>query len=100
MRGNLRDLYGGIETDPSKWNEKSGNLLAQMVLEIEKCSRGMAAARAVWPKNIKVTWSYLVTVVYEIIKGEIKLRKGYVNTACLNQGVDVFNTEIQYELTK
>ncbi len=91
---------GGIETEPSKWNEKAGDFLAQMVVEIERCTRGMAAARAVWPSNIKVSWSYLVKIVYNIIKGESKLRQGYVNTACFNQGVDAFNWAIQYELEK
>lgn len=97
----IYEIYtGGIHTEPSKWNERAGDLLAKMVYEIEKCTRGMAAARAVWPNNIKVGWGYLVKVVYHIIKGEAKLRQGYVNTACLGQGIAVFNTSIQNELIR
>lgn len=97
----IYEIYtGGIHTEPSKWNERAGDLLAQMVFQIEKCTRGMAAARAVWPTNIKVGWDYLVKVVYHIIKGEVKLRKGYVHTACLDRGIATFNTSIQYELIR
>jgi hypothetical protein len=41
-----------------------------------------------------------VKVVYHIIKGEAKLRQGYVNTACLGQGIAAFNTSIQNELIR
>lgn len=97
----IYEIYtGGIHTEPAKWNERAADLLAKMVFDIERCTRGLAAARAVWPINIKVGWGYLVKVVYHIIKGEAKLRQGYVHTACLDISIGVYKSSIHYELEK
>jgi hypothetical protein len=96
----LYETFTGERTEPIRWNEDAGNLLAEMIHKIKKCSHGMGMARAVWPSAHKITWLWAVKIPLHILKNEIKLRSGQVNLACLNAGVDAYATSIKYELVK
>lgn len=49
------ELFTGVDTEPFRWNEEAGDLLAKMIFKIKDCSHGMGLARAVWPSTSKVS---------------------------------------------
>ncbi len=99
----LLQIYTEIETSPQRWNEKSADLLAEMVWSVEECSRAMGALSAFFPKNmppnLKPSWRWWLTnVIFDLLKNENKIRKGYVNTLCLNQAIANYKSVILDEL--
>ena len=96
----LYAAFTGEHTEPFRWNEKAGNLLAEMIHKIKNCSHGMGMARAVWPSAHKITWIWVVKIPLHILRNEMKIRSGQANLACLNAGVDAYAASIQYELIK
>ncbi len=89
------EAYTGISIPANKWNEVAAEYLAEMVTEIVTCSRGMGATRSILPKTVKPTWSWLVGIPYHIIMNEIRLKKGYVNVACLNSKTGQYRALIE-----
>lgn len=78
--------YTGIETEPSWWNEEAGDLLAEMVDKIEKCTSGMDDANcflSVISKGLRtiltpanpITWRWVVTVPAHRLKKGYKLNR-------------------------
>lgn len=96
----IYEAFTGEYTEPSKWNEAAGNILAEMVDEIRKCTRGMGLARSVWPSSSKITWMWLVKIPYHIIKNEIAINRGEVMVVCLQVGVDAYKSSIFWELNQ
>ena len=93
-------VFAGIDTPVHRWNEATGNLLAEMVNHIKDCSHGMGLARSVWPSASKVTLLWLVKLPYHIIRNEFKMKLGYVNNACLSAGIIQYKDAIKWELIK
>ena len=79
----IYEAFTGEQTEPSKWNEAAGDILAEMVDQIRRCTRGMGLARSAWPSTGKVTWMWVIKIPYHIIRNEIAIQRGKVNTACL-----------------
>lgn len=90
----IYEAFTGEHTEPSLWNEKAGNLLAEMADKIKKCTQGMGWARAVWPSATKITWLWVVKIPYHALKNEIKVQKGWRNNACVNRGINAYKTSI------
>jgi hypothetical protein len=96
----LYEAFTGEHTEPSMWNEKAADLLAEMADKIKKCTQGMGWARAIWPSTSKITWLWVVKIPYNKLKNEMKIRKGWRNDACIDAGVDAYAELIKYELIK
>lgn len=96
----LYEAFTGEHTEPSRWNEKAGNMLAEMADKIKECTRGMGWARAVWPSTSKITWSWVVKIPYHALRNEIKMQKGWRNTACVNRGINAYKFPILDELIR
>jgi hypothetical protein len=99
----LFKIYTEIETEPHHWNEKAADLLAEMVWQVEDCSRGMGMLSAFFPKklplNLKPSWRWWLTnVILDLLMNEAKIRKGYVNTICLNEAIAAYRTVVQDRL--
>lgn len=96
----LFEAFTGIETEPYRWNERAGDLLAEMISEIKRCTSGMGLARSMWPSTSKITWLWVVKIPYHIIRNQIKMKAGYVNTACYQKFVDDYDDLIEFELVR
>jgi hypothetical protein len=94
------ELFTGVHTEPFRWNEKAGDLLAKMIFKIKDCSHGMGLARAVWPSTSKVSWVWVVKLPLSIIAHRMKVNSGSVSLACLNAGVDWYEESISIALMK
>ena len=79
---------------------KAADLLAEMAGKIKKCTQGMGWARAVWPSTSKITWTWVVQIPYHALKNEMKVRKGWRNSACTNGGINAYKSSIFDELIK
>jgi hypothetical protein len=96
----LYEAFIGEHTEPSRWNEEAADLLAKMADEIKKCTQGMGWARAVWPSTTKITWLWVVKIPYHALKNEMKVRKGWQNSACIRAGINAYRFSISKELIK
>lgn len=96
----LYEAFTGEQTEPSIWNEKAADLLAEMADKIKECTQGMGWARAIWPSTSKITWLWVVKIPYHALKNEMKIRKGWRNSACVNRGIDAYKSSIFDELIK
>jgi hypothetical protein len=96
----LYEAFTGEHTEPSRWDEKAGNLLAEMADEIKKCTEGMGWARAVWPSTTKITWLWVVKIPYHALKNEMNVRKGWRNNACIRAGINAYRFAIIKELVQ
>ena len=103
--------YTGIETEPSWWNEEAGDLLAEMVYKIEECTNGMDDAncflsviskglRSILNPSSPTSWQWVVSVPAHRLKKGYMLKQGFVNTACLNEGLRNWKDQITYALVK
>ena len=56
----------GKETDPARWNDAAGDLLAEMVAKIRECSNAMDFVPR--PAGWRPGWSYIVNYAYQALK--------------------------------
>jgi hypothetical protein len=80
-------IYTGEEIEAFRWNRKAADLLAEMVKEIEVCSRKLGTVLACFPKSLPGNgeWLWLAEIVLDIIKNEALIHKGYLHTTCIQQ---------------
>jgi hypothetical protein len=62
----LYKAFAGEHTEPSRWNEIAGNLLAEMADEIKKCTKGMGWVLTVLPSTSIITWLWVVKISYHV----------------------------------
>jgi hypothetical protein len=93
-------IYTGEEIEASRWNRNTADILAEMVRDIEECSRDFGTVLACFPKSLpsKGEWLWLAEIVVDIIKNEALIRKGYVNTICLKTGVKKYEIKLKKKL--